>query len=93
MKPSHQLITVNTLKMADDIRLSELLASPATSDEAISFIANVTKLMAEQFNELQEDDQELDVHLQRINLSIGKQVRCDAFRRIKNRRDQRIASR
>ena len=82
----HSLLSVVTLKMAEDISLSELLASPSTSDEAISFLANACKKLAAEHATLDDCDQELEVELQRINLSIDNRIRQEAFYRIKERR-------
>lgn len=77
----------NTLAMSAEITLAELLQNHSTSDEAISFISSVTKKMAHEYN--QQDakiNDELEIILQRINLSIDMSTRMSAFRRISARR-------
>ena len=75
-----------SIDLADTITLGDLLQLEQSHDEVISLLANVTKNLGVELDATSPEDRELVNDLFKLNGTIDNQLRCSAFRRVKNRR-------
>jgi len=76
-----------SIDLADTITLGDLLQLEQSHDEVISLLANVTKNLGVELDATAPEDRELVNDLFKLNGTIDNQLRCSAFRRVKNRRE------
>lgn len=79
-------VSRESIELAHDISLGDLLECESTHDEVISLLSNAVKAMVADYKSLSDKERELSAEVVALNNSVGSLIRRKAFYRVKDRR-------
>lgn len=83
MNHFENMIPDKVYELAEEICLSDLLASPATRHWAISALSNICSLEMDNPKKFDEDDRQMLFVLQNVNNQLSGPMRMEAFDKVK----------